>query len=599
MVVVTVILSHGQHCRADEPAREMLLPGFTRTEFFNEQIQWRRLENGVRVHINCPQVLKCARRRLVIYATPNGSSIEQTLGCAPSAGLHWHFGIQHVAAQIRQFREYETSFDTILAVVQAPKLSWPGMVRENQKLPAELRKLVLELARDIDADDIVMAGHSGGGSFLLAFIAADGEIPNIVSRLVFLDANYSYSDDAGHGDKLLKWLEQGTEHRLLVVAYDDREIQLNGKRVVGPDGGTFRASDRMLARFRKDVRLTDGIHGQFRHVTGLNSKLQFFIHPNPENEILHTRLVGEMSGLLRGLSLETKVDEHFGTFGEQPTYLQWIQSTPSLELSCHAATIPSDAPVVQLKCVARASDADTGTTFCRKLADSSREEREALTAKELIAGNFPDALRTLVPIRIQAMSPDGQTHTATFYVTNDDLAIGSAEDSVRMPMSPQTAIQVADVFDATLLTTRMSDLVYCAATARLDPRPLTDKREAVETFLLHHKLIETQLQLYPRKQLIAGIKKDVVISNRLKEKPHRVAIYGWHKQDGIPIQPLYAGHVDWYVDYSHGIRLVSNRMFVDDAAMSVADVLKDPQLHVLLSNEGPLDVATLRKLAEW
>ena len=27
-------------------------------------------------------------------------------------------------------------------------------------------------------------------------------------------------------------------------------------------------------------------------------------------------------------------------------------------------------------------------------------------------------------------------------------------------------------------------------------------------------------------------------------------------QDGKPIQPLYTGHVNWYVDYSHGVRLV-------------------------------------------
>jgi len=43
-----------------------------------------------------------------------------------------------------------------------------------------------------------------------------------------------------------------------------------------------------------------------------------------------------------------------------------------------------------------------------------------------------------------------------------------------------------------------------------------------------------------------------------------VAIYGWHKLDGKPIQPLYTGHVDWYVDYSHGIRLVSRTIYIDN-----------------------------------
>ena len=87
-----------------------------------------------------------------------------------------------------------------------------------------------------------------------------------------------------------------------------------------------------------------------------------------------------------------------------------------------------------------------------------------------------------------------------------------------------------------------------------------------------------------------GIKKDVVLTNRLSEKPHRVAIYGWHYPDGKPIQPLYVGHVDWYVDYSHGIRLMSQRMVVDGQPMRVSEVLMNKDLSVLLSNEGPIEI---------
>ena len=68
-----------------------------------------------------------------------------------------------------------------------------------------------------------------------------------------------------------------------------------------------------------------------------------------------------------------------------------------------------------------------------------------------------------------------------------------------------------------------------------------------------------------------------------------MAIYGWHHPDGKPIQPLYVGHVDWYVDYSHGIRLISRRMMVDGRPMQVADVLRDKELSPLLSNEGPIE----------
>ena len=54
---------------------------------------------------------------------------------------------------------------------------------------------------------IALAGHSGGGSFLFGFIDGGDAIPDDVERIVFLDANYSYSDADKHGDKLLAWLK--------------------------------------------------------------------------------------------------------------------------------------------------------------------------------------------------------------------------------------------------------------------------------------------------------------------------------------------------------------------------------------------------------
>src|SRR4029079_19173007 len=113
-------------------------------------------------------------------------------------------------------------------------------------------------------------------------------------------------------------------------------------------------------------------------------------------------------------------------------------------------------------------------------------------------------------------------------------------------------------------------------------------REAVETFMKHNAIIEEQRAGKPPGQLIAGIKKDVVITNRLKEQHTKVAISGGHKLDGKPIQPLYVGHVDWYVDYSHGIRLVKREMTVDGKRADLEDVMKDPNLCGAVSDEGPI-----------
>ena len=119
-----------------------------------------------------------------------------------------------------------------------------------------------------------------------------------------------------------------------------------------------------------------------------------------------------------------------------------------------------------------------------------------------------------------------------------------------------------------------------------DPKPLTQEREAARTFQQHDGIIKGQLKGTKRGAFVAGIKKDVVVSNKLREKPNRVAIYGWHYPRGEPIQPLYAGHVDWYVDYSHGIRPVRRTMRVDGRTMRYEQILADSLLHVLLSDEG-------------
>jgi hypothetical protein len=126
-------------------AAETLLPGFTRTGQFDEQVRWTRLPSGVRQFVDAPVRLQAAKRRLVIFATPNGNTLEQSLGCAVAKELDWRFDIQHVAAQVRRLREVTPGEDVVLAVVQAPKLSWPAFRQQQPDAGEILRSLVTEL----------------------------------------------------------------------------------------------------------------------------------------------------------------------------------------------------------------------------------------------------------------------------------------------------------------------------------------------------------------------------------------------------------------------------------------------------------------------
>lgn len=236
----------------------------------------------------------------------------------------------------------------------------------------------------------------------------------------------------------------------------------------------------------------------------------------------------------------------------------------------------------------RAANAVTGSQLLPHLQGLSLTAREALLWHELAAGNVPDFLRTLVPITTHAVI-QGRTRTATFWCTPDYLGIGSDADWFRMPMTPTLGQQLADRLECALPTRRMVDAIWAQAPIKLAPFPYSPAVYDILSpalFYRHHLQIESQRGSQPRSLLTAGIKKDVVASALIASWPGRVMIYGWHYQNGTPIQPLWNGHTFGHVDYSHGLRLAARRMEVDGVMTTIDAVLADPLLHPLLSDEG-------------
>jgi hypothetical protein len=314
----------------------------------------------------------------------------------------------------------------------------------------------------------------------------------------------------------------------------------------------------------------------------MSGQIDFIIHTNPENKILHTVLVernGVLEGLTRGTPLATKWG---GEFWGPRAYADFIEPLPATQPSATQPTSPATrATTAAAGIPPRPTTAPGGKSFAESIADLPPKARENAIVQEILRGNIPDFLRTFVTIRLD--------NGTTYEVMADYLAIGSDADFVRMPMTPQSATIIATAFGCTLPTRKMVNDIYAQAQVKLEPKPLTKDRELIETFVQHNDIIERQRAGKPLGQLVAGQKKDVVITNRLKEKPHKVAIYGWHQLDGKPIQPLYLGHADYYVDYSHGIRLVKQTMTVDGKPRKVADVLRDPEMSKLLSDEGSVE----------
>jgi hypothetical protein len=195
----------------------------------------------------------------------------------------------------------------------------------------------------------------------------------------------------------------------------------------------------------------------------------------------------------------------------------------------------------------RPTTALNGIAFAKSVFDLPRVERESKILAEVKVGNVPPSLRTLVPITVE----NGKLRV-TYFVMPDYLAIGSDQDYFLAPLSPGTAQAIADFVSCSLPTPKMVDDIYAAATVKLTPEPIPPSRAmtTVPVFLGHNELVRAQRKHHesPLGALVAGHKKDVVIANALFAKPGKVAIYGWHKPDGKPIQPLYLGHTANWVD---------------------------------------------------
>lgn len=249
-----------------------------------------------------------------------------------------------------------------------------------------------------------------------------------------------------------------------------------------------------------------------------------------------------------------------------------------------------DTPIRQLNIPLRKKNAESGSAFMQRIKNLSLEEREEEIFKALADGNLPNFLRNTVILKSDFSDVDGVVHQVKYQIMPDYLAIGNDNDFCRIPMNPRTAQRLATLFGASLITSKISDDIYQKAEIKLEPfpyKPLGNSNEIVQKFIDHNTQIERQKNETGGRngQIIAGIKKDVILSNQIAQLPDKVIIYGWHKLDGNPIQPVYSGHIYWYVDYSHGIRLINNLVLLDGQPVLLSDIIKDPLLFKVFSDE--------------
>src|SRR5581483_4660197 len=194
-VVMTIVA-----CLASAFARADPLPDFRAVGSFDEQARFVQIEKVRILTVASQQFDPKKPTCLIVYALPNGNSIEQTIGCREAQGLDWHFFIQHIGAQTRLLRQIDPDENVVIAYVEATAdrvgKTWPGWRQQHDDAPQRVRELVAKIAAQLPGKPrISLVSHSGGGAFLWAYLDATDQVEENVSRIVFLDSDYSYSDE--------------------------------------------------------------------------------------------------------------------------------------------------------------------------------------------------------------------------------------------------------------------------------------------------------------------------------------------------------------------------------------------------------------------
>ncbi|MFH2140942.1 MAG: T9SS type A sorting domain-containing protein [Bacteroidota bacterium] len=257
--------------------------------------------------------------------------------------------------------------------------------------------------------------------------------------------------------------------------------------------------------------------------------------------------------------------------------------------------------VISLKCQVlnlppRLNNMPAGSDFVSIITNLSQSVREDTIYNHVVLGNVPDFQRNLIPVTAQEIVGN-DTFNITYYVLPDYLAIGCDTDYFLCPMTPVLAQRIAFHTGCTLPTRKMVNEIYFSSTAKLAPQPLPPGSEmtTVPYFSWHNDTVwysrNNILSSHPLGELVGGDKKDIVVSNLIYSSgTDRVVIYGWHLLSGVPIQGLYNGHILEYVDYSHGVRLVQNNAIVNDDTLLITDILQNPAISSLFSDEGTISV---------
>jgi len=224
------------------------------------------------------------------------------------------------------------------------------------------------------------------------------------------------------------------------------------------------------------------------------------------------------------------------------------------------------------------------------------DDRAKYIEERVLAGEFDFTWVELVH------EEDGRV--LKLFVMEDALKI----DGVRVNVSARSEQRLADMFDASLPTAKVADMMYAHAVRKILPSP-TSISSTVSAMKAHSERIDSMLLQGESSGLLSPVGKHWILDKSLREGKTTACNYGWHFRgttfkgirgyrpvsnvcdyDVSVIQQNATAHDSAHSDYSQTCQLVCQTCWVDGETKRFSDILRDPNLAKLVSHTGPLSI---------
>jgi hypothetical protein len=244
-----------------------------------------------------------------------------------------------------------------------------------------------------------------------------------------------------------------------------------------------------------------------------------------------------------------------------------------------------------------------GRQLAQQLPPTAGDARE-----NAILGLADQGLVFMPPMVTIAYKKGG--HTIQLTVGSDALMLGNV-DPIRLTVRHSTAQILADKLGFVLPTTLMADATYANASKILPQNAATtDHMSDTSQMIAHSDRVNKAITSLDNPVLVADVGKDWVNTEQLLTPDGHVANardakgapmlgtiaaanFGWHSPAASQVSPggkkvlqsVGLRHEIHHVDYSQVVRPYGGLVTIDGASRTFEDVMRDPAVAFLLSDE--------------